>query len=388
MNSLGSFLTPVVAFNSGIVGLFVVRFFMGALMGFLMPAVGGLLARWFPAEERATALAIYTCGNQISHFLIMPLSAWLCQQTQWSGGWPTIFYLSGVFGVACSLLWGCVMADDPQKSRWISQAELEYISEDTNFNLQCRKAATRRRAIPWRDMLSSKPLWAVLINNFSCQVFTVILMVYIPTYLKDAIRLDLNSNGLYSALPFAVLLVVKMGMAHVAQILKKNGRLSHTTVTKIFNSISAFGSAAFSLLLCLATCDRPWLALLSLCLATGALGGATVGYFTSQISIAPQYAGMVASLSRIAGQLASIATPYLVGWLTPDGTAAQWRHVYFTSAALMAAAGLVFLLFGSDDVQFWALPPSSKASIAEKKLTSASLLRAEELLVKEEQEKA
>ena len=56
------------------------------------------LSRWYSSEDRATALAVYTFGNQVSNMAVYPLTASLCQRPWLLGGWPAVFYASGALG--------------------------------------------------------------------------------------------------------------------------------------------------------------------------------------------------------------------------------------------------------------------------------------------------
>lgn len=54
-------------------------------------------------------------------------------------------------------------------------------------------------------------------------------------------------NGLYSALPFALLVASKLVLGTLAHRLRKSPRLSHSTVSKLFNTLGARASRAASL---------------------------------------------------------------------------------------------------------------------------------------------
>lgn len=47
------------------------------------------------------------------------------------GGWPSIFFSTGLFGILWCVLWAYLATDTPQTQRFISPEELEYIVEET-----------------------------------------------------------------------------------------------------------------------------------------------------------------------------------------------------------------------------------------------------------------
>jgi ACS family sodium-dependent inorganic phosphate cotransporter-like MFS transporter 5 len=90
------------------------RFLVGLADSLTQPALNSLLTRWFPSSERSYALGVATGGRQIGTLLIVPTAGALCQTTLW-GGWPSIFYLSGLSGVAFVIVYLFIGADKPSK---------------------------------------------------------------------------------------------------------------------------------------------------------------------------------------------------------------------------------------------------------------------------------
>jgi ACS family sodium-dependent inorganic phosphate cotransporter-like MFS transporter 5 len=67
------------------------------VQGVSIPCMGSLMARWYPANERSTVIAIYTSGNQFGSMIAYPIGAFLCRSHTFMGGWPAIFYVFGMF---------------------------------------------------------------------------------------------------------------------------------------------------------------------------------------------------------------------------------------------------------------------------------------------------
>ena len=63
-------------------------------------------------------------GNVIS----MPLSGYLCQNG-FAGGWPSVFYVTGLSSAAWLVLWVIFASDRPSTHWKISEREKDYITK-------------------------------------------------------------------------------------------------------------------------------------------------------------------------------------------------------------------------------------------------------------------
>uniref|UniRef100_A0A914D6W8 Major facilitator superfamily (MFS) profile domain-containing protein n=1 Tax=Acrobeloides nanus TaxID=290746 RepID=A0A914D6W8_9BILA len=128
-----------------------------------------------------------------------------------------------------------------------------------------------------------------------------------------------------------------------------------TASCKILQSFGAFGTSA--VLICMAIfldCTRQGLALILLVLFGICFSGFMPGAFTAMISIAPAYTGTIASIGSGSTVLAKILTPTIIGLVNVTGTRKEWALVFFMASVLNIIAGIVFLIFGSAEVQSWA----------------------------------
>ena len=85
----------------------------------------------FPRQERATAVAIWTSGNQFGMLLCYPLAGIFCplrnRNSFDADGWPLIFYTCGVSALVALVLSLVVVSDSPEQHRFIGQDEREFL---------------------------------------------------------------------------------------------------------------------------------------------------------------------------------------------------------------------------------------------------------------------
>uniref|UniRef100_A0A915P1G5 MFS domain-containing protein n=2 Tax=Meloidogyne TaxID=189290 RepID=A0A915P1G5_9BILA len=335
LNVIGTFLTPFIARQMKPMAL---------AFGILVPCVNVLIAHWFPLAEKSTAIAISTTGNQISVIIAMFLTAELCV-LEFLGGWASAFYIY----------------DYPINSKRIKHAELCLIQEiDGTFNELKEQKLQRKvnpKEVPWRKILSSLVVWSTGMSSFSQNFMNVGIVVYLPTYYQNVLGMDLTANGLMSALPFVVQLVTKIWFAAVSDWIKRKELMTSTAVTKLFNLIGSFGAGACFVLLSFCDCSTPYLAIVLAITAVGLSSGFIPGYNTSVVCIAPRYTSSIASFSRLLGQIASVASPYMIGLIVVKGTKQEWQFAFWVMAFILISTGLLFQFFGSASIQEWATYP-------------------------------
>merc|ERR1719181_2049845 len=55
--------------------------------------------------------------------------------------------------------------------------------------------------VPWREILMSKPVWAITASNFSFHYVVYGFMGWLPTYFDSFVHAPLGKQGLSKALP-------------------------------------------------------------------------------------------------------------------------------------------------------------------------------------------
>lgn len=85
-----------------------------------------MLAKWIPLHERSRMSTFMYSGTHIGTVITMPVAALLCD-TSLLGGWPSVFYLFGLFGLIWSTIWFIIIHENPESHPSITNEELQLI---------------------------------------------------------------------------------------------------------------------------------------------------------------------------------------------------------------------------------------------------------------------
>jgi len=225
------FVPTVIYFMPHYIYTAVIRFIMGLGQGVFVPCASLLIAKWFPAHEKSTAMAIFSTGNQVGLAMAMFATAELCK-VRYLDGWPTSFFLYGLIGACFVGIWLPHVNNKPRECRRISPDELIHI-EESEYRL---RAMSMNLTIPYKTLFCSPVIIAICLSSF-CQSFVMVSMIsYLPEYYRSVLKLGISANGYWSSIPFLIQMFSKMGFAFAADYLKIHG-FTVNTVTKISNSI-------------------------------------------------------------------------------------------------------------------------------------------------------
>uniref|UniRef100_A0A1I7YKY1 MFS domain-containing protein n=1 Tax=Steinernema glaseri TaxID=37863 RepID=A0A1I7YKY1_9BILA len=339
---------PYLALHWGYLYVFVSRVIMGLGEGVLIPSINTLVTRWFPTDERSTAAALYTAGNQIAAAFGNPVAAALCASPL---EWPAVFYLCATIGTLWLIIWRFTVRNSPSKSHWISQRERIYLEKCIP---KAKPHSKKDHTIPWRAMATSLPLWALFVCQYAANTIVVFMQIYLPSFFKEVLFLPMVDNGLYSAAPSIVQLFVKVFWGMLMDKLKKKKYLSVTATCKLSQAVSCLTtSVVFILIANYASCNTPLIALSLVCIIAGGFGIAISGFYMSLLCLAPAHTGTISALSMVIGILGRLTTPEVVAYFKVYGTLDEWKNILYFFSFLLFSSGLIFCIFGSGEHQEW-----------------------------------
>eukprot|EP00887_Chlorella_sp_A99_P000918 scaffold5.g918.t1 len=330
--SLATVLTPLAA-QASLPALLVVRACMGVGEGVAMPAMNNLLSKWVPVKERSRSLSLVYSGMYSGSTLGLALSPHMI--SHW--GWPSVFYVFGVAGVAWFLLWQRRAASSPAADPGISAAEAGYIARNT------AAGPANVASIPWRRLLSKAPVWALIVSHFCHNWGTFILLTYMPTYYTQVLGMDLKSSGFYSVLPWLTMAVAANVGGWIADSLIERG----WSVTHVMQTIGFLGPAFF--LTQLGRIDSVARAVACMMACQGLDAFSQSGLYSNHGDIGPRYAGVLLGLSNTAGVLAGVLGTAATGFILQHGS---WDQVWGVAVALYLVGTAVWNIFATGERVF------------------------------------
>ena len=227
-------------------------------------------------------------------------------------GWFALFYIPGVISLVWLVLFQVLAADTPEKHRWISASEQAYIrASKKQRDLQKGPALEQNSnsARPLRNRTHSRwnlicsvvtspcvlALWATHVVSDLCD-FT--FASNIPSFIDEVLYLNIETNGLFSALPYVFYWAVITGLGFAVDLLLTRKLLPLLFVRKAVNTIGLTVSVAVVCLLALTDCSHPVWALVILIVAVSFQGFCYSGFMVNYVEVAPRYDGILYAIGN------------------------------------------------------------------------------------------
>ncbi|BFG19768.1 hypothetical protein CerSpe_060420 [Prunus speciosa] len=334
----------------------IARLLVGVAQGFIFPSIHTVLAQWVPPHERSRSVSLTTSGMYLGAAAGMLFLPSLVKYR----GPQSVFLAEAALGAMWSLLWFKYASDPPRSEHPKATAagfgeSMLPIKGSQKLKLENGGSSVRTTKIPWKKILLSLPVWAIVVNNFTFHYALYVLMNWLPTYFELGLQLSLQEMGSSKMLPYLNMFIFSNIGGVVADHLVTKRILSVTRTRKLLNTIGFI--VASIALMAIPIFRTSGGAVLCSSVALGFLALGRAGFAVNHMDIAPRYAGIVMGVSNTAGTLAGIIGVDLTGKLleaarTVDSSlssAESWRVVFFIPGLLCIFSSLVFLLFSTGE---------------------------------------
>ncbi|XP_013071695.2 sialin-like [Biomphalaria glabrata] len=312
--------------------------------------IQAMWAKWAPRYELASLTSCSYSGLSVAGVLTFLISGYLVSIGGHGRGWPYIFY---VFGSLCLLLapiWWLTVYDSPESHPRITKKELAIITFTKQPEVFHDKQPLKT---PWMRIIKSPAVWVILMGHISNKWILSFMLSYLPRYFSDFFAFDLETDGLFSSLPFVGRIVSGLVTGYLSDWLLLRG-LSVCKTRKLFQGIGCFGCALFSLFIALIpTLTTGW-SISLLVLALSFQNVTSVAFRINLLDIAPRYAGLLNGVVSTIATVISLPAPVLTSLMIAGGSRDGWTIVFCLVAAFNFIGGLIFVIFAEGDVQDWA----------------------------------
>jgi len=292
-------------FVRGPVSFYIVRFLLGAAEAGFFPGIVFYFTSWFPARERARAVAQFSTASMAAGIIGAPLSGVLLSMRGVAGldGWQWLFVVEGVPAVVLGVVALFYLDDGPEHARWLPDAEKAWLIA----TLQRERAELS--TIPGRHT-ALNALRSLLVWRFALGLFLIVTSGYGFSFFLPQIVKGLSGGsdlavGLLSAVPFAV---AAIGMVVVAAHSDRTGeRRWHIAGCGL---LAAIGLGASSI------APTPALALAALAVAAIGLYSFTPPFWSLPTAVLRGDAAAAGiGLINAVGNLGGFIGPFLMGWI-------------------------------------------------------------------------
>lgn len=334
---LWSVATFFMGFTGSFVMMFVLRLVVGVCEAPAYPINNRVVTAWFPEHERATAIGFYTSGQFVGLAFLTPVLAW----TEQTLGWHMVFIGTGLLGIFWGLLW-FVVYREPRQFKGANAGEIDLIQRGggvVDFEQRTKKKTAPFR---WSDLgvvLSHRKLWGVYLGQFCLTSTLWFFLTWFPTYLVKYRGMDFIKSGFLASLPFLAAFVGVLSSGVLSDWLVRRGASlgfarKLPIVIGLLISTSMIG-ANFT--------DSTPLVIFFLALAFFGNGLASITWSLVSTLAPTRLLGLTGGVFNFVGNLSSIFTPIVIGFLVSKDSFAP-AFVYVASLAFLGALSYIMLV--------------------------------------------
>lgn len=351
VTALFTLLTPVAAYY-GLPALVLVRILEGMGEGVTFPSMHAMLAKWIPPLERSKFAAIVYAGINFGTVVSLPLSGWLCT-LDFMNGWPLSFYIFGALGLVWFIFWIYLVYDSPHCHPRISTRERLFIERAVRRTDDELVDRMDMDAVPWKAILTSMPLWAILITQCGQSWAFYTQLTELPTYMDNILHMNIQENSVLSALPYLTSWIFGICCSAVADWFLAKGYISQRNSYRLWNSIASIVPSLGLMGVAYVGCD--WIWVMIMLAGAGAFQGAVYpGNQMNHITLSPKYAGTMYGITNAAANTCGFLAPYIIGLIIKGAdTLDQWKLVFYLAATLSIFGNFFYIIFVSDEEQPW-----------------------------------
>lgn len=301
--------------------LVAIRAALGVSQAVSFPAAYNLFGRMLQRGERSRAGTINLAAIPVGSVCALVASGSLIN----TFGWPSVFYVFGALGLPAAAIWLMI----------VPRIGLPSVGG---------YSAVRTAAPSLRDLMSHRPVQALVINHFCVNWTLYMMLTWLPSYFSEVHHLSIARSGVYSIAPW----ICQFASSLIAGVVADRRIMAGFTITRVRKEMQCVGLVGSAFFLLIASqVSSPTSALTCACLALAFSGVTWAGFAVNHLDLAPRYAdrlwGMTNTAGSIPGVIGVAATGVLLD-LTGGYTAA------FVIAALVSIAGAgIWLSWGSGE---------------------------------------
>ncbi len=311
---------------------YLLRFLLGAAEAGFFPGIIYYLTQWFPARERAHAIALFMTGTAIAGVIGGPISSGLLLFDGVLGlrGWQWLFVVEGIPAILLAPIVWRRLDTRPAEARWLSEAERGWLV--ATLEAEARETPGVRHDL--RGALTSPRLWWLAAVYFCLVLAFYGVSFWLPQIVQSLGDLPSSVVALISSLPYVV---AAIGMVFVGRHSDRTGeRRRHVAIPALIGAAGFVAAATVP--------TSVVLSLLALSVAAFGIWGALGPFWALPTAFlrGTAAAGGVALVNAV-GNIGGFVGPTLVGYAR-DTTGSFAAGLWLLAGGLTVGAWLTLRL--------------------------------------------
>ena len=332
-----SLATISLGFVSGFLALIILRVLIGAFEAPSYPMNNRIVTSWFPDNERASAIAMYTSGQFIGLAFLTPVLTFI----QVWAGWRGLFFITGTVGVVWGIAW-YFFYRSPTEHATVNEAELQYIEKGGGLLNRKKDDSGGHSIFEWKHLamvLSKQKLWGIYLGQFCLGGTLLFFLTWFPKYLIEFRKMDFIKSGLYASVPFFCAFIGVLFSGFLSDYLVKRN---------VPSSIARKAPIVFGLLLSVSiiganyVTDPKWV-IFFMSLAFFGNGLASITWVFVSLLAPKNLLGLTGGTFNFIGGLAAIVVPIVIGYLVKGGDFSP-ALIFVGCLAFIGAMSYIFLV--------------------------------------------
>lgn len=187
------------ALATGFWSMLVLRILFGMAEGPICASANKAINGWFPKKQAATAMGLLSAGSPLGGAIAGPIIGYLSL----AFGWRPAFAIICSIGIVWMVVWFFIAADNPLKSKLISERERALIARLKDEPLGAEEALSRSQHGLGHYL--RQPI--ILVTAFAFFCYNYILFFFLswfPAYLVQSHGLDIKAMSITTMIPWIV----------------------------------------------------------------------------------------------------------------------------------------------------------------------------------------
>ena len=348
--------------------LFALRFMVGLAEAPSFPGNARIVAAWFPTSERGTASAIFNSAQYFATVLFAPIMGWIV----YTFGWQHVFLVMGSIGILFSLIWLKVI-HSPRNHPKINKEEFDHIANNGGMvDMDQDKGKGSASGPKWdyvRQLLTNRMMLGIYLAQYCINGITYFFLTWFPVYLVQERGMTILKAGFIASLPaICGFIGGVLGGIISDYLLRKGHSLTFARKAPIIGGLLLSTS--------IVTCnyvDIEWVVVGFMALAFFGKGVGALGWAVMSDASPKQIAGLSGGLFNMFGNIASITTPIVIGYIISTTASFKWALVFVGANALVAVISYIFIVGEIKRVELKETPTKGALPASEAELSQAKL---------------